>query len=90
MLAEMRPSELSRWMALARVEPWGAARDDLRAGYIAASLAPAWMKKNGGGAFAVSDFMLDFTRDPDAPVDHVALSKKLRAALGGVPIVKKN
>lgn len=83
MLAEMRPTEYARWMALARVEPWGALRDDLRAGYIAASLAPAWIKKHGGGGFRASDFIPVFCPPDAADVDHVALSKKLRAALGG-------
>lgn len=89
MLAEMRPSELGRWLALARIEPWGAARDDLRAGYIAASLAPAWMKKAGGSGFRAADFIPEFCPPEAGEVDHVALSKKIRAALGVLPDTRR-
>lgn len=87
MLAELSPSELGRWMALAYIEPWGALRDDLRAGYVAASLAPAWLKRKDGRGFKPADFMPDFARA--APkANPKALEKQFRAAFGSPPVSK--
>ena len=82
MLAEMRPTELSRWLALMQIEPWGAYRDDLRAGYVAAALAPAWLKKHSGGGFAPSDFMPDFSEQPTPSA--AKPNQTLRAFLDGM------
>ena len=89
MLASMRPSELGRWLAFYRLDPWGAQRDDLRAGYIAATLAPAWLKKASGAAFQASDFLPQFDVPAAEDIDHKTLSRQLRAALGGIPTKDK-
>jgi hypothetical protein len=87
MLAEMRPSEFWRWMALMSVEPWGAARDDLRSAFVAASLAPAWLKKKDGQPFRAADFMPDF--DPPQESDPATLAKRFRLLFGSPPPKKR-
>ncbi len=81
MLAEMRPSELGQWIALTQVEPWGAYRDDVRAGVVAASLAPMWGKRKDGRGFKPTDFMPDF--EPQQEMDSVDLSKRFRTLFAG-------
>jgi len=43
-LAELTPERLAFWHAFYDLEPWGGARDDLRAGLVASLLNNAWFK----------------------------------------------
>jgi len=87
MLAEMRPSELGQWIALMQVEPWGAYRDDVRAGVAAACLAPMWGKRKDGQGFKPTDFMPDF--EPQQELDSNDLSKRFRTLFAGAGPVKR-
>lgn len=81
MLRELTPSQLGELLAFESMEPGGALRDDLRAAHIAGIYAAAYLKRKGGSGLKLQDFMLDF--DPVDPMDHRALSRQIRAMLGG-------
>lgn len=60
-MAELRATlgfaELRRWEEFYRVEPWGAVRDNMHAGMIAAAIANQ-NRKRGSRAYSFNDFML--------------------------------
>jgi hypothetical protein len=81
MLRAMPASELAEWEAYWRIEPWGEARADLRAGIVASTLANAHRKK-GARPFAPSDFMP--YAEKAAPSGR-ALAERLKAAFALLP-----
>lgn len=87
MLKELRPSELGEWAALARVDPWGEQRADLRAAIIASTVANVMVKKRDGSAFKPADFMPYLEKS--AAQDSAELSRRLRAALAAVSTRKR-
>lgn len=65
---DMRASTLTRWAALAEIDPWDDNRADLRAGEVAAaSVNVQGAKKWDGAPFAPEDFMRYHVlqQDPD-------------------------
>lgn len=78
-MAEMGSAELSEWVALLRVEPWGCYRQDLQAALCAwAALAP-WSKQ-----VKMTDLLLQFgDRKPgDVELDFDQL-KAYMVGIGG-------
>ena len=61
--AEIDSAEFAEWMAIDRLDPYGAERADLRSGIVAATFANAFRKK-GGRAFKAADFMPKFRQAP--------------------------
>lgn len=81
MLAEMTSSQFAEWLAFARVEPFGEARADLRAGIVASTIANIH-KAKGRKPYSPQDFMPDF--EPEDEAAAVARMKaRVMAALGG-------
>lgn len=83
----MGSAELSEWLALLRVEPWGPYRSDLSAAIVAWSSAAPWCKEAKLG-----DFMPDYggtaDREPVEQNEEQAIARlKLKlAAMGGTPV----
>jgi len=82
MLDELTPMQWAELLAFEGIEPGGAARDDMRAAKIAAMFGGAFLKTKGGASPRFEDFIPVELSEPK-PVDPVALSKQIRAALGG-------
>lgn len=60
----MDSEEISEWVAMYRIMPFGEERSDLRAGIIASTTANV-MRGKGGKVFSPSDFMPNF--EPKKP-----------------------
>ena len=54
---EISPQEFREWIAYYRLSPFGAEREDLRAGQVAAMLGNIHRRK-GAAAFKASDFIM--------------------------------
>jgi hypothetical protein len=82
--------EFSEWMAYFRLEPFGAEREDMRAGIIAATIANANRDpKKRPKPFTPGDFMLKFGeeyREPEvlSPEETLKRVIQLHEAMGGV------
>lgn len=63
MLDGLTAEQFIRWMAYARLEPFGEERADLRSAIIAVTMANAWRGK-GSRAFKIEDFMPEFDKPP--------------------------
>ena len=58
---QLEASELNEWMAFFNMEPWGAVREDYRAGVIAATLVNVNGGKKGGKPADATDFFKLYT-----------------------------
>ncbi len=65
LLSELDSRELSEWMAYETVEPFGAVRDNLHAGVVAATVANVNRAK-GDKTFSPDDFLLQFGKGRSA------------------------
>jgi len=59
---QLEASELNEWMAFFNMEPWGAVREDYRAGIIASTLVNVNGGKKGGKPAQATDFFDLYTR----------------------------
>lgn len=77
----MSSSEVARWQAYERLEPWGEERGDLRNGILAALVANL-TRGQGQKAYGPADFMPDYEpkeEEARAPAaDHSLAAKALR------------
>lgn len=65
MLDELDSEQFSRWQAFFQLEPWGGAREDLRAGLLASLHHNAWFK---GANKRPDDWFPNLkSGDPDEP-----------------------
>ena len=80
----MGSAELSEWMALLRVEPWGPYRSDLSAAIVAWSAAAPWCKEARLG-----DFLPDYgggEKEPETEEQAMDRIRKRLVAMGGRPM----
>lgn len=82
LLASLDAAELHDWVAYYAIDPWDEARNDLRAGMIAAVIANVNSRKK---RFKPSDFMPRYEQPkPQTPADLKAMAMRWTAALGGI------
>lgn len=86
LLQRISSRELTEWMALAEIEPFGEERADWRAAMIAATFANTLRGERE--PYPVSDFLLDFEDKAEREDDetwkaHLAMVEMLNVALGG-------
>lgn len=62
MLQDLESEDITWWRAYAELEPFGGARDDMRSGVIAATLANVNRRK-GSAPFRWDDFFLNVASD---------------------------
>ena len=67
----MSARELGEWIALSRLEPFGDARADLRAGIVASAVVNVHRSRDDE-PLTPDDFMPDFYRQPEPEDDGVA------------------
>ncbi len=84
LLSRVGSDELTEWMALYRVEPWGERRSDLQAGVVAATVANCNRAKAGDRTFGPEDFALEFgAREPQSAAEMAAKLRAQVLAAGG-------
>lgn len=97
LLARISSRELTEWMAFAQVEPFGEAREDMRAALIASTIAnTARDKKKRRKPYQPEEFMKALPRFRDEAQgerqtwqDHLRIVTMWNAALGGKDERKK-
>jgi hypothetical protein len=96
MLAEMDASEILEWRQFYEIEPWGASRDDLRAGIIASTVYNM-QRGRGSKHLGPRAFMPDTGQDepsePATPAEQerriINFAEFLNKAYGGVDARKQ-
>lgn len=82
----MSSPQLTGWLAFFELEPFGAGREDLRAGLVASVVAnSAFGRGKGAKTYKPSDFFENL-REPTKPMtaaDMAAIAKGLTRAMGG-------
>lgn len=78
LLATLDAAELAEWEAFYAVEPWGEQRRDWQTALLASILANQWRGK--GSPARVKDFLPDYWKEPQQPVDRMIAMAKMFAA----------
>lgn len=84
--SKLEASELNEWMAFFNMEPWGAVREDYRAGIIASTLVNVNGGKKGGKPAQPTDFFDLYTRHNNRKQTNeqqINIFKKYAEAIGG-------
>lgn len=84
LLRRVSSAELTEWMAYEQISgPLGAARGDVQAAIVAATIANAMSSKKGR-RFTPKDFIPEWDRRPQTWQEQLELVKQLNKAFGGV------
>mgnify|MGYP003304213559 FL=1 len=84
--SKLEASELNEWMVFFNMEPWGAVREDYRAGIIASTLVNVNGGKKGGKPAQPTDFFDLYTRHNNRKQTNeqqINIFKKYAEAIGG-------
>lgn len=94
LLARMSSRELTEWLAFSQIEPIGDAREDLRAGIIASTIANSFRDtEKQKKPYSPADFMIDWDNPPKrekkSPGNLLEMVERINVAYGGQDLRKK-